>query len=264
MPTASGTTTTLTVPDAASAGQTFTARATVRVPARAATVRDLTVRLGLPSGWTATAPAPRSVAVVRPGQAVTFRWTVHTPTGTVGAASAITATARYTQRGRAGTSRDERIVRSIPPVPPAGTDAVSDLPFLSSSNGWGPVERDQSVNGQAAGDGKPLTIAGTKYAKGLGTNSVSEVQLYLGGACSRFTAQVGVDDETNGAGTVTFSVTADGRTLVTTPTLKGRSAAVPVDVDVTGAQVLDLVVGDAGDGNGNDHGDWVLPTLTCT
>jgi hypothetical protein len=63
---------------------------------------------------------------------------------------------------------------------------------------------------------------------------------------------------------LTFAVQADGRTLVTTPTLKGKAAAVPIDVDVAGAQVLDLVVGDAGDGNGNDHGDWALPTLTCS
>jgi hypothetical protein len=27
--------------------------------------------------------------------------------------------------------------------------------------------------------------------------------------------------------------------------------------------VLDLVVGDAGDGNGNDHGDWANPTINC-
>jgi hypothetical protein len=72
-----------------------------------------------------------------------------------------------------------------------------------------------------------------------------------------------VDDETGGAGTVTFSVTADGKTLVTTPTIHGKQAAVPIDVDISGAQVIDLKVGDGGDGNGNDHGDWGLPTLAC-
>jgi len=104
----------------------------------------------------------------------------------------------------------------------------------------------------------------TPYAKGLGTNAISDVELYLGGTCTRFTASVGVDDEQNGAGTVTFSVLADGTSLVTTPTIRGHQAASAIDVDVTGAQVLDLVVGDAGDGNGSDHGDWAVPTLTCT
>jgi hypothetical protein len=35
-------------------------------------------------------------------------------------------------------------------------------------------------------------------------------------------------------------------------------------VPVTGAQVVDLAVGDGGDGNGNDHGDWLTPVLTCS
>jgi hypothetical protein len=59
-------------------------------------------------------------------------------------------------------------------------------------------------------------------------------------------------------------VAADGKTLATTPTIRGGQSATSLDVDVTGAQVLDLIVGDAGDGNGNDHGDWAMPTLTCT
>lgn len=96
-------------------------------------------------------------------------------------------------------------------------------------NGWGPVERDSSVGEQAAGDGRTITIAGASHAKGPGTNALSDIQLYLGGNCSRLTAEVGVDDETGGAGTVTFSVIADGRTLVTTPTVRGRQAAVPIE-----------------------------------
>jgi hypothetical protein len=200
---------------------------------------------------------------VLPGKSATFRWTVQPPAGTLPSASVLSTTAQYVQRARSASSGDERVVGAIPPAPAAGQDAVSDLPFLSSTNGWGPVERDSSVGEQAAGDGRPISIAGTGYAKGLGTNSASDVQLYLAGVCTRFTAHVGVDDESGTGGTVTFSVIADGRTLVTTQTIRGKQAAVPIDVDVTGAKVLDLVVGDAGDGNGNDHGDWGAPTLTC-
>jgi hypothetical protein len=45
--------------------------------------------------------------------------------------------------------------------------------------------------------------------------------------------------------------------------ITGHHAATTIDVDVTGTQLLDLVVGDGGDGNGSDHGDWAVPTLTC-
>jgi hypothetical protein len=51
---------------------------------------------------------------------------------------------------------------------------------------------------------------------------------------------------------VTFSVISDGKTLTTTPVLTGSSASVSLDVDITGTQLLDLVVGDGG--NGNDQG----------
>ncbi|MER6125555.1 NPCBM/NEW2 domain-containing protein [Streptomyces sp. NPDC001795] len=132
---------------------------------------------------------------------------------------------------------------------------------MSATNGWGPVERDQSVGGTAAGDGTPLKLGGTVYAKGLGTNSPSDVLVYLAGQCSKFTATVGVDN--GDPGTVTFSVLLDGKVLTTTPVLNGKSAPATIDVPVTGGQVLDLSVGDGGDGNGNDHGDWANPVLTC-
>jgi hypothetical protein len=264
MPQRPGTDVRLDVPDAVHSGQSFTATATVSVPADAANVTDVTGSLHAPEGWTVGAPTPASVAAVRPGGSATFQWQVQAPSGTLPQASALTAVVNYTQSARAASNQDERIVRSVPPPPPPGQDAVSDLPFLSASNGWGPVERDSSNGEQAAGDGHTITINGATFAKGLGTNSISDVEVYLGGHCSRFTAQVGVDDEQNGAGTVTFSVVADGQNLVTTPTIRGHQAATPIDVNVSGAQVLDLIVGDAGDGNGNDHGDWAVPTLTCS
>ncbi|MGW0424889.1 beta-galactosidase [Streptomyces sp. NPDC003015] len=263
MPRPPGTEVTLDVPDTAQPGETFTARTTVRVPKGGSPASRLTPSLSAPDGWTVSDPSPVSLKRLQPGASATFTWTVRPPTGDLPAASALGTAVRYDQNGRQHTGADERIVGGIPPAPPAGKNAVSDVPFLSSTNGWGPVERDSSVGEQAAGDGRAISIGGVGYAKGLGTNALSDVQLYLAGNCSRLTAQVGVDDETGGAGTVTFSVIADGKTLVTTPTISGRQTAVPIDVDVSGAQVVDLKVGDGGDGNGNDHGDWAVPTLTC-
>jgi hypothetical protein len=245
------------------AGWSLPGRTTVRVPKGATSASRLTASLSAPDGWSASATSPLSLRRLEPGRSATFTWKVQPAAGDLPSASALITAVHYAQNGRQATGTDERIVGGIPAAPPAGESAVSDLPFLSSTNGWGPVERDSSVGEQAAGNGRTITVAGVGYAKGLGTNALSDIQLYLGGKCSRLTAEVGVDDETGGAGTVTFSVIADGKTLVTTPTMQGRQAAVPIDVDVSGAQVVDLKVGDAGDGNGNDHGDWAVPTLTC-
>jgi hypothetical protein len=158
---------------------------------------------------------------------------------------------------------DTGSVQVVDPPAPTGTTDVSDMSFLSSTNGWGPVERDQSVGGDNANDGDPLTINGTVYKKGLGTNSPSDVAVYLGGNCTSLTADVGIDDETNGGGIVTFSVVGDGKTLTTTPLIKGQQAATPLKVDVTGVKVLDLVVNNGTTGNQDDHGDWANPVLTC-
>jgi hypothetical protein len=39
---------------------------------------------------------------------------------------------------------------------------------------------------------------------------------------------------------------------------------VNLDVDISGAQLLDLVVGDGGDGNGLDHADSANAQLDCS
>jgi hypothetical protein len=40
--------------------------------------------------------------------------------------------------------------------------------------------------------------------------------------------------------------------------------ALVMGVASTGCRAPGAGIGDAGDGNGNDHGDWAMPTLTCT
>ncbi|SEO32161.1 beta-galactosidase [Actinacidiphila rubida] len=261
MPSAPRSSVSLSVPGSVGAGQHFTATATVAVPAGAPPATAVTAALAAPDGWTvAGASTPPSVSKIDGGTSATFSWDVTAPQNPA-KTSPLTATATLRQAGGTANPADTRFVGSVPAVPPAGDDQVSDLTFLSATNGWGPVERDQSVGNTAANDGTPLKLGGTTYAKGLGTNSPSDVQIYVGGTCSRFTATVGVDN--GDPGTVTFSVVLDGKVLTTTPVLNGKSAPVAVDVPVTGGQVLDLSVGDGGDGNGNDHGDWVNPVLTC-
>ena len=76
-------------------------------------------------------------------------------------------------------------------------------------------------------------------------------------------AVVGVDAEVGTNGSVRFSVQADGTVKTTTAVLHGGEAGVPVSVDVSGIQWLDLVTDDGGDGNTYDHVDWADATLVC-
>lgn len=140
---------------------------------------------------------------------------------------------------------------------------VSDWCPTSATNGWGPVEYDQSNGENAANDGRTLSINGVTYPHGLGVHAASDVRFDLAGDCSSFSASVGIDDETNGSGSVVFQVWGDGAMLYQSPTKTGGQAATAVNVNVSGVSTLRLVVNDGGNGNGHDHGNWAAAQLSC-
>ncbi|MCA1218590.1 NPCBM/NEW2 domain-containing protein [Streptomyces sp. 8L] len=243
-------------------GKDLTVTSTLTVPARGTTADGVNMTLAAPSGFVYDA-TPQVFGAVKPGHSAVATWKLTAP-GDKASTATLTATATYAQHEVAGVLREDTQVEVVNPPPPTGVQDVSDLDFVASTNGWGPVERNESVGGTNAGDGGPLTIGGTVYAKGLGTNSVSDVTIYLGGNCSKFVSTVGNDDDAGTSGSETFSVLGDGKTLAATKTVKGGDPAQQLSADLSGVQTLDLVVGDAGDGNAYDHGDWAAPTVTCS
>jgi glucose/arabinose dehydrogenase len=148
--------------------------------------------------------------------------------------------------------------------PPTGSTYLSDLAWTSMTNGWGPVELDRSNGEQATGDGRTITLNGTTYTKGLGAHALSDVRYALSGSCSRFTAQVGVDDEVGANGSVTFEVYTGTTRVYDSGPMTGVTAARAVDVSIAGATALRLVVTDGGDGNGFDHADWAVAQIECS
>lgn len=150
------------------------------------------------------------------------------------------------------------------PAGEARSLALSDVCALpGESNGWGPIERDSSNGEQAQNDGGPLAIGNVLFDKGLGVHAPSDIGFALGGGCSRFTAQVGVDDEMKTAGSVTFELWGDGVKLGESALLSGGDPAQALDVDVSGVNELRLVVTNGGSG-GSDHADWGDARLSCT
>ena len=125
------------------------------------------------------------------------------------------------------------------------------------------MERDRSNGEQPAGDGRTLTIGGVTYEKGLGVHAASSVVIDLGGKCTTFRADVGVDDETGTGGSVAFEVWVDGVRKAQTGVLTGSGGPEPMTADVTGGQRMELRVTDGGDGNGADHGNWAAARVAC-
>ena len=239
------------------AGDTFTVDGTLTDDA-GASLTDVAARLDVPDGWTAT-PVVDAPATLASGQSAPLRWTVTVGDDAAAGGYALAAIVDYEQAGVVGQTGSTYPVT----LRQKGLVYVSDLPFVSATNGYGPVERDMNVGGSGANDGGTITIRGTAYAKGLGTNSVSSVVIDLGGTCTSFSSDVGIDDSAGGKGSVTFTVLADGTQVAATGVMHGNDPAQHLNLDVTGVHQLTLQVGDAGDGNGHDNGDWAGAQLIC-
>ncbi|HEX5244858.1 MAG TPA: NPCBM/NEW2 domain-containing protein, partial [Tepidisphaeraceae bacterium] len=173
-----------------------------------------------------------------------------------GLSAATTYSYRVIASNGAGDSSPSNVSSTTTFTASSTVTYLSDLNWVSATNGWGPVEKDMSVGGQGAGDGHTITLNGVTYAKGLGTNAISQIVYNLGGAYTNFLCDVGIDDEETVNGTVDFQVLADGTKIFDSGVMTPTSATQSFNLNVTGVQQLTLICGDAGDGPDYDHGDW--------
>ena len=102
-----------------------------------------------------------------------------------------------------------------------------------------------------------LRSGGRRYLKGLGMHSSARLTYLLDEPYGRFDAELGIDDSTDGGGSVRYRVYVDRQTKFTSEILRGGMKPVPVSVDLTGAKRLDLVVDFADRADELDHADWL-------
>jgi alpha-galactosidase len=154
-------------------------------------------------------------------------------------------------------------VTGAEPAPPVGNVHASDLQWVYAANGLGPVEKDLSNGASAAGDGSPITMQGASYEKGLGVAGASAVIYRLSGACSTFTADLGIDDSTGGNGSVVFQVWADDEQLYESGVVTAATPVESITIDVTGKSRLKLMVTNGGDNSSWDRANWADAKLDC-
>ena len=135
------------------------------------------------------------------------------------------------------------------------TVGLQELDLSRMSQGWGAPQVDKSVGGG------PLAMGGRHFANGVGTHAAGEFSLDLHGTARRFSAWVGVDDDAQTPGSVTFQLLGDGKVLWESGVMRAGAPAKEVGVDLQGVERFTLRVGDAGDGNGMDHADWAEAKL---
>jgi hypothetical protein len=120
---------------------------------------------------------------------------------------------------------------------------------------WGKLERNRSVWE------KEMIVAGRKFAHGLGTHAGSRIVYELsGGRFKQFRCQVGRDEHAMD-GQVVFQVWVDGQKRFDSGPMRSATPAKPVNVDLTGATLLELRTLTGEDGLSGDHGDWAEAEL---
>lgn len=226
---------------------------------------DVHLTLTAPDGWSIVAESPVDFANVAAGATVNATWTVTPPADTEPGpgAHALTAGAEFTRNGEPASIELTALPTVAPPAPD-GAAYLSDLPWISANNGYGPVELDMSNGPDGAGDGAPIRIRGQVYDKGLGVHGESVIRYHLGGTCERFTSEIGLDDwsaDRSDAGSVAFYVFADGERRFQSGVLTEQEQPVPVDLPVIGVYVLTLVATNAAN-TAFDHASWAAARVT--
>lgn len=131
-------------------------------------------------------------------------------------------------------------------------EAYRHVPYFTRE--W-PYMLDRTVSGAR------LRAGGRLYAKGIGMHSASRLTFALNRAYSRFEADVAIDDEAQGGGSVVVRVFADAEERYRSPILRGGEAPLAIGVDISGAQRLSLVVDHADRGDQLDRADWLNARL---
>jgi hypothetical protein len=119
--------------------------------------------------------------------------------------------------------------------------------------GWGSLSFDR-----LAGD-QPLLVAGGRlFSRGLYAHAPAVFRYQLGGKWKEFNGFAGMSD--GGGGSIDFVIKGDGKELWRTKTLEGGGLEA-FNLSVEGVNEIELITGDAGDGNGSDWGLWLEPVL---
>jgi len=158
----------------------------------------------------------------------------------------------------AWTARREEVVflqslggdaRYLSDIEPTG---FKHVPFFDQAVEY---RADRSVTG-----GK-LRAGGRRYEKGIAMPSTSRLTFPLDPAAKKFQAEIAIDDDAEGGGSVTFRVFVDADERYRSEIVRGGDPPRPIEVDVAGGKQLSLVVDFAEYGDQLDHADWLNARL---
>lgn len=112
-----------------------------------------------------------------------------------------------------------------------------------------PWQRDKSVTG------KPLTLGGKVFDKGIGLQSQAELTFEIPGEYDVLAATIGIDADAAGKGDCIFEVHVDGQRLFS-ERVRGTDPPQDIQVPVARGKQVSLVVLPGADLDLADHSDW--------
>ncbi len=106
-----------------------------------------------------------------------------------------------------------------------------------------------------------LQLDGRELPIGLGQHSESTVTYRLDQQYRQFRATIGLDDVANGRGMAVFVVQVDGQERFRSESHTGRGVSESIEIDVSNAETLQLIVEFGPRGDVRDYANWIDPVL---
>lgn len=126
-------------------------------------------------------------------------------------------------------------------------------PYLDFGNAAPALAQFYAPRRDEGREHQPLRLGGKTYAKGLSLYSRTAMEYRLPSGVTKFKATAGIDDAVRPAGNVRLLISADGKQIFDR-SLTGADALVDLDLNVSGARRLSILV-DYGDNQ--DAGDYL-------
>lgn len=139
---------------------------------------------------------------------------------------------------------------------------TSYVPFVSEQ-AYGTRQTNKAVQSSFGGPYQwtRLSVQYLFYEKGIGTHANSKHTFHINKKFQTFTTDMGIDTEAGTKASAVFSIYGDGKLLFRSDVMRRFDLPRHASVDVTGVTNLTLETTDAGDGNYDDHTDWLNPQL---
>ncbi len=135
---------------------------------------------------------------------------------------------------------------------------ITKLTPITSITGYGRRQVNMPVNASfAIKNWGFLSVQYAYYKHGIGTHAPSREVFDINGHFRTLSTDMGIDTNGGPQGSVIFSVYGDGKQLYQSELIKRFEFPRHAEIDIRGVKTLELSISDGGNGNVDDHADWL-------